>query len=200
MATDPRIERSRAAILAGARAVLHEEGWEAVTQERVAARAGVGRATVYRHWPDRANLLVDAIEEDGSAMHGKPVGDLRTDLIAELDRFRAAMSQPSQLRLLAALAHYAGTDPDIERARNRMVAIHGSFIRQAVSQGVKTGELDKTVDPDHAVAVLMGPACYRLLLSGEPTSRQFIEEVVDRVIAAYRPKRRAPARPGPSRT
>jgi AcrR family transcriptional regulator len=169
-----------------------EEGWDAVTQERVAARAGLARATVYRHWPDRAALLIEAIEPLASAMHGQPSGEFRVDLVAELDRFQRAISQPSEHRLLAALVYYGSTDPEIEQARKRMVAIHDSFLREVLRRAVESEDLDPSTDPDEAVAELMGPLCYRLLLSGEPTSRHYVEGIVDRFIAARAPRCRAP--------
>jgi AcrR family transcriptional regulator len=183
---DPRVERSRAAILAGALAVLYEEGWDAVTQERVAAEAGVGRATVYRHWPDRVTLLIDIIEILAKEMHREPSGDLRADLIGEVERFGSIVSQPSQGHLISALAYYARTDPEIERARDRMTARHVSLVREAVLRGIDAGELDPTTDSDQAVAQLFGPICYRILLSGEPVLAQFVESIVDQFISVSR--------------
>jgi AcrR family transcriptional regulator len=183
--TDPRAERSRTAILSGALAVLYEDGWEAVNQERVAARAGVGRSTVYRHWPDRVGLLLDVVDLIGADMHRELSGDLRTDLIGELGRFVEIAAQPSQARLLSALAHYARTDPEIERARDRMTARHVSHLRNAIRHAIDEGQLPTATDPDLAVAELFGPLCYRILLSGEPVRPAIVEQIVDHFIDRF---------------
>lgn len=186
---DPRIERNRAAILEGAQALLKEEGWEALTQERVAARAGVGRTTVYRHWPDRIALLIDALDAMGAEMHDEPTGDLRTDLLGELDRLRVAMSQPAQLRLLATLAYHGSTDADVGQFRQWLTARHTALVHQAISRSLLSGELLAGLDPDEAVAALMGPLCYRYFLSGEPVTAGFVERVVDGFLTQHTVRR-----------
>lgn len=193
---DPRIERNRAAVLQGAQALLEEEGWEALTHDRVAARTGVGRSTVYRHWPDRIALLMDALDAMGARMHDEPTGDLRTDLLGELDRLRVAMTQPAQLRLLATLAYHGCMDPDVGRFRRWLTARHTALVHQAISRSLQSGELRAGVDPDEAVAVLLGPLCYRYFLSGEPVTADLVEHVVDGFLAQHaggqptRPRRR----------
>jgi AcrR family transcriptional regulator len=189
---DPRIERSRAAILAASAAILYEEGWEGLTQEKVAVRAGVGRSTVYRHWPARGVLLVDTINLVGLAMHSELSGDLRRDLIDELDRYRILISGPTVGGLLAALAHGARTDPDLEQAMNRTTAFHVTPARNAVEQAIHDGVLDSATNPDQAVAQLFGPITFCVLISGEPVSREFVEQIVDRFITVSQPTGAAP--------
>jgi AcrR family transcriptional regulator len=187
---DPRIERNRAAILQGAQALLKEEGWEALTQERVAARAGVGRTTVYRHWPDRMALLMDALDAMGAPMHQKPTGDLRTDLVGELDRFRVMISERTQGRLLATLAYHGCTDADIGTFKERLTARHTALLHEAISRSLQSGELLTDVEPNESVAALMGPLCYRFFLSGEPVTADFVERVVDRFLAQHAARQR----------
>jgi AcrR family transcriptional regulator len=76
----PRVERSRRRALWAGREILLNEGWDALTQRRVAEVAGIGRATVYRHWPDRISLLVDVCTTEANRVHTVPTGDLRHDL------------------------------------------------------------------------------------------------------------------------
>lgn len=183
---DPRIERNRAAILQGAQALLEEEGWEALTQERVAARAGVGRATVYRHWPDRIALLIDALDAMAAETHQEPTGNLRTDIVGELDRLRVAMANPAQGRLLATLAYHGNTDPDLGKSKEWLAVRHTALLHQAIARSLRSGELHGDVDPDEAVAALLGPLCYRFFLSGESVTADFVERVVDGFLAQAR--------------
>ena len=82
---DPRVTRTRHAVLAAAREVLLDEGWEGVTLGRVAERSGYARTTLYRHWPQRLDLLRDLIREEARLAHTTPTGNLRDDLVAELE-------------------------------------------------------------------------------------------------------------------
>lgn len=182
---DPRIERNRAAILDGAVRLLQEEGWEALTQERVALRAGVGRTTVYRHWPDRIALLMDALDAIGTQMHSEPTGDLRADVLGELQRFRKLISEPTQGRLLATLAYHGCTDADLGSFKERMTARHTALVREAICRSQKSGELRADLDPDEAVGALFGPLCYRFFLSGEPVTAALVRRVVDGFLAQY---------------
>jgi AcrR family transcriptional regulator len=93
---DVRVERTWRMVLAAARRrLLLEEGWDAVTHVRVAAASGVGRATVYRHWPSCTDLLHDVLRREAEMSHRQPVGRLREDLVAELDALRgSSVSRP----------------------------------------------------------------------------------------------------------
>ena len=194
---DPRIERSRAAIIAAARALLAEEGWAAVTQDRVAGRAGVGRSTVYRHFPDRTVLLVETINVIGQAMLRQPTGDLRKDLIGELDGFRRLVSGPTVGGLLATLAQGALVDCELQTAKDVTTAFYTSPLRTAVDAAIRDGRLDQGTNPDEAVAELFGPISFRILISGEPVTRRFVERLVDRFLAVSTPQSTQPARRGP---
>lgn len=72
------------AVLTAAREVLVDEGWEGVTVARVAERSGYARTTLYRHWPQRLDLLRDLIREEAAVAHSVPGGELRADLVAEV--------------------------------------------------------------------------------------------------------------------
>src|SRR3954453_892705 len=83
---DPRVARSRQAALAAARTLLEQEGPAAVTHQRVAAHAGIGRATVYRHWPLPETLLQEAMEQVALPFFTDFSGDLHQWLRGELRR------------------------------------------------------------------------------------------------------------------
>ena len=84
---DRRVQRTHAAVADAVRELFVEEGWDAVTHQRVAERAGYGRNTVYRHFPDRTSLLAHG-GNFGDVHHAPITGDLRADLVAELTAFR----------------------------------------------------------------------------------------------------------------
>ena len=92
---DPRVERTRQLVLATAAAILEEQGWEAVTHVAVAERSGVGRSTLYRHWPDATALVIEVIAQRAVTGQAALTGDLRRDLTAELERFRERLHDPA---------------------------------------------------------------------------------------------------------
>ncbi|MEM1333077.1 MAG: helix-turn-helix domain-containing protein, partial [Actinomycetota bacterium] len=91
---DPRTARSREAMLAAGVALVGREGCSAITHQRIAAEAGVGRATAYRHWPTAQDLFIDVLQHV-LANELRPVthvGETRSDLIAELSALAAAIN------------------------------------------------------------------------------------------------------------
>lgn len=118
---DARVLRTRNDILGTTLRVLADEGREAVTHNHVARVAGYSRATVYKHWPTRADLLHDAFNWLRDMPHHEPTGNLRDDLIAELTMFREVIQEHRLDRLLAALAELASTNEQIAKVRDEMV-------------------------------------------------------------------------------
>src|SRR5258708_12621640 len=102
----------RQTALRAAMKLLREEGWDAVTQARVAEASGVGRATVYRYWSDRTQLIRDAVVARLVVTpHILPTGEFRADLIDELRYLRHYLTENDLAPLLAALIHPADRQP-----------------------------------------------------------------------------------------
>ena len=119
---DPRVTRTRHAVLAAAREVLLDEGWEGVTLGRVAERSGYARTTLYRHWPQRLDLLRDLIREEARLAHTTPMGDLRDDLVAELEAFRVAVTSTGLGRVMIAIGQQARDDAELADLNRSMRA------------------------------------------------------------------------------
>ncbi|MEO8750477.1 TetR/AcrR family transcriptional regulator [Dermatophilaceae bacterium Sec6.4] len=118
---DARVVRTRNDILTTTLQVLVDEGREAVTHNHVARVAGYSRATVYKHWPTRSDLLYEAFAWLRQMPHHAATGNLRNDLIAELTMFRAAIEDYHLDQLLAVLAELASSDPRMAVIRDEMV-------------------------------------------------------------------------------
>ncbi|PKV83640.1 TetR/AcrR family transcriptional regulator [Streptomyces sp. TLI_146] len=184
---DPRAERSRAAALAAARDLLIEQGWSAVTHVAVAARSGVGRTTLYRHWPDASGLVRDVIAERISTAHTPPTGVLRDDLIRELDGLRRLLHDPVSDRGLRAVIERAGVDPVFARLKEALYREGSRVFRTVLDAAKARGELAADLDADLAVDQLAGPLMYRRLLAGREVTAEYIERVVDDFLAAHAP-------------
>jgi AcrR family transcriptional regulator len=187
LSVDPRVARTRHDVLSAAREVLVEEGWERVTLGRVAERSGYARTTLYRHWPQRLDLLRDLIREEGRLSHTSPTGVLRADLVAELEAFRMAIATTGFGRMIVAVAHQARDDAELAQL-NRAMRVEGARVLDAiVVDGVQRGELPSDLRADAAMANLVGPVLYRYLFEDdEALDTEFVVFVVDWFLAAAR--------------
>ena len=175
-ATDPRAARSREAILAAAFDLLAREGPGAITQQRVARQAGVGRATVYRHWAAPEDLLRDVL------------------FSAELRQLADELALPAVASLATALMEQ--TRPGGAGARpHRHITAITERLAAAFTLAVDAGELNKAPDAALAAAHLIGPLVYRTTLQAAAVPDRLLAEVIDGVAHWQPPDRRDPARP-----
>jgi AcrR family transcriptional regulator len=186
LVVDRRVTRTREAVLLTAREVLLSDGWEHVTLARVAERSGYGRATLYRHWPNRLDLLKDVIREEARLTHATARGEVRADLLAELEAFRTAITSSGLGHIVIAIAHQARTDPDFADL-NRAIRAEGVRVLEEILRAAREqGAVDDDIDLQLAVGQLAGPILYRFLFEDEPLEHSHVVAVVDRFLAAYR--------------
>ena len=108
---DPRIERTRSKALAAAIQVVGERGFSAASIEAIADQSGVARSTIYRHWPDRTSLLLEAVRDLlGQAVHFTST-DLRSDLISIASALSASLATNPIGAIVASLIFEARSDP-----------------------------------------------------------------------------------------
>ncbi|MDY7104690.1 MAG: TetR/AcrR family transcriptional regulator [Actinomycetota bacterium] len=160
---DPRVVRTRRNVLAAARTVLVEEGWQRVTVTRVADRSGYSRTTLYRHWPQRLDLLRDLITEEVQLLHTVPTGDVRADLVAELEAFRVAITTTGLGKVMIAIGQQASDDAELAELSSAVRADGTRVLDEIITAAVSRGELCDQLDPDMAVAQLIGPVLFRYL-------------------------------------
>lgn len=183
---DSRIGRTRAAVLAAARAILIEEGWDAVTHQRVAERSGVHRGTIWRHWPQRSTLIHEALADETILLLAVDLsGDLRSDLVALLEALRHLLVKKPLVRVAAALIDRSEWQSEVNRLKTALIRDGFQILRQVLRTGIDVGQLRSDLDVHHCVAQLVGPLFYRRLLSGERISINTIQTVVDDFLATY---------------
>lgn len=170
---DARVIRTRNDILRAAIDVLTDEGLEAVTHHRLAEVAGYSRATIYKHWPTRDALFVDAFSYRPSGEHHVPTGDLRADLIAELTMFRRGMERQRLDRALAALAALATSVPELAAVRDRLVAEGERVLLQLLTPVARGSELEA------GMRMLSGSVLHSALLHGQLPSDDVLAATVD---------------------
>ena len=177
----PRSSDADRAILAAAGSLLASHGLEAMSIEEVAARAGVGKATIYRRWPSKGLLALDAFVVSFSAEQPVPdTGSLRGDLLAALRTWVRAVTTTPNGRLLASLIGFAQHDPELHAAwRDRVLEPLRARHRVMLERAVARGEIPASVDFEVVLDLFFGAAQHRLLLGHLPMTDHFVESVVD---------------------
>ena len=182
---DPRVVRSRQAALTAVRELLAEEGWTGVTHVAVAARSGVGRTTLYRHWPDVASLIHDAIVQRISQARTAWTGDLRADLISELNGLRRLLHDPASERTMRAVLERAPFDRAFAALKETLYRFGSAGFRAILEAARTRGELQPDTDIPLAIDQLAGPLMYRRLFAGLDIEEKYAEAIVDSVLRLH---------------
>lgn len=178
----PRSEDHCRAIRTSAIELLLERGFSDVTIESIAARAGVAKATVYRRWPNKGDLVVHAFFETvAPKVRFQDTGDLRADFRQQMRLVVREMAGPNG-RVLATLIACMQMDAGLgESFRTRWLAVRRAEGRQALVKGIERGALPAGTDPDFVLDVLYSPLHFRLLAGHGPLSTEFADRIVDLV-------------------
>lgn len=177
-ATDPRFLRSREAILNAARELLLESGPIAVTHVQVAERAGVGRATVYRHWPQAESLLIEAMATVPMPFLDKPTTPTREWLRRELTAIARQLELDDVRAVSTTLANTALWDENMDARRAQFAGTLADRLAAALDDAQDRGEITLTLTSRDAAAMTIGPMYYRSTIERAPIDSTLIEAVV----------------------
>jgi AcrR family transcriptional regulator len=188
----PRDAHRDEAILAAAIAILNTAGYAGLTIEGVAARAGVGRPTIYRRWASKPALVVAALADSARiAVPDVDTGSLRRDLVAMQRRQIALMNSPESRRITAGLVADLATDPELAQMYvGEYLAPRRAVVFRVLQRGVDRGELHPEADFAFVHDLLVGPLFMRAVVWGESLADDVAERTVDVVLAAFPPERR----------
>jgi AcrR family transcriptional regulator len=182
----PRSEKAREAILRAAGDLLLEQGPDAVSMDAVAARAGVSKATIYRWWPTKEALTLDALYHEWDAVrpHSRETNSLRGDLISLLRAWVRLISERPYGRVVAALLAKAQSDEAFgELYRAHLLEPRRRHAGEIFQRAVERGEIPADTKIDVAVDLLYGPFYHRLLQGHAPLNERFMRSIVDAVVA-----------------
>jgi AcrR family transcriptional regulator len=178
----PRSERADQAILAAALDLFAECGPDALCIEQVAARAGVGKATIYRRWPGKEDMLVDALDGLGTHLPVPQGRSVRADLVALLDAIRREAADPRRARLFALLQGEGVRYPRLmAKYVQTVVQPRRDVVRAVLRRGVATGELRENTDIDAAIFLLNG-AVLASMYSPEQADTRYAKRVVEELL------------------
>ncbi|RKI48629.1 TetR/AcrR family transcriptional regulator [Corallococcus sp. AB004] len=186
-----RSERSRQAILTAAVELVGEVGYARLTVEAIAARAGVGKQTIYRWWPSKGAVVLDAFVElsGGNQPAALPdTGNLKADLRVVLRATVQELTDPRFELPSRALTAESQSDPALaQQFVEAVLRPHLRAVQERLRSAQQAGQVAKGVDLDVAVELLVGPLFHRWLLRTAPLTSAYADTVVDLVIAALRP-------------
>jgi AcrR family transcriptional regulator len=187
----PRSTESHNAILNAALALLEKVGFVDLTIEGIAAQAGVGKTSIYRRWPNKANLVMDAfLTAVQREVAFRNTGSVRESFRRQLRSAVRVLTGP-QGHLIATLIAAGQVDPEVSEAyRTRWQSIRRIEARQMLQNGVKRGELRKDADLELVLNTLYGPLYYRLLIKHAPLTQRYADALVDLVFAGIENSRR----------
>lgn len=179
-----RSESAHRAILEAAWEEVIEKGYAGLTVEGIAARAGVGKQTLYRWWPSKAAVLLEALNTQGRQTSDFPdTGDIVADLgsqLAGVAEFLAAGGGAVHRALLAAAQSDAELAEDIRR---QVIEPRTQACVRRLAKAQADGQLRADVDPLDIVELVYGPLYYRLILGTRPLSAPTIRLQLQRVLA-----------------
>ncbi|GAB2965808.1 TetR/AcrR family transcriptional regulator [Amycolatopsis acidiphila] len=191
---DPRLDRSRAAILAAAVALLSEGGIERATIEAVTARSGVARSTLYRHFPNSAELLAAAFQEllpplPAPGPGGTPRDRLLRLVLGQAEQLAHAPTMVAVVWMTA--SGLSGETPAGADERTRLASLRRHIIdsyrrpfNPVLAECLAGGE-PREGDLDLAAAQLIGPLLFNALITRRPNDRAFCARLVDDFLAAH---------------
>jgi AcrR family transcriptional regulator len=174
----PRSEKARKAVIRTTLKLLERVGFHELSIEAVAARAGVGKATVYRWWANKAELVISAF---ASAVENElrfPAGGKVLDSIHQQMKRWVVIFQSPLGQIVATVIGAGQSDPDILKAfRALWVEPRRKEVRGLLLQAMKNGELRPDLDPDTILDLFYGPLYLRLVLKHAPLDEDFVNTV-----------------------
>jgi AcrR family transcriptional regulator len=171
----PRSAEADEAILAAALEEYAVHGYDRLTTDSVAARAGVGKATIYRRYGSKLELVTAAMYRSGDDKPYPDTGSLEQDLRGILEHLHDLVNDPVIGSCLRHMAADSLTAPDLGEVHNGFVAGRRAGTKQVLQRWVDRGELRADTDLDLANDLLTGPVFYRHLMSHMRVDRRFLD-------------------------
>jgi AcrR family transcriptional regulator len=179
----PRCEQSQKAILRSTLKLLQKTGFSDLSIEAIAADARVGKATVYRWWPNKGALVVDAFASvTTDDLHFPDRGSVYKDVSLQMNRWLGVLRSPRG-RIVAAVIAGGQSDAElIEAFRSRFLRPRRQEAYQTLRRGIERGELPMDLDLDLVLDTLYGAIYMRFLIRHDDLSEQYINDVCRMVL------------------
>lgn len=175
----PRSEKTKNAVLSAAYDLLLENGFGAVTIEKIADRAGVSKATIYKWWPNKAAVIMDAFFD--AAVVRLPVpdtGSVISDMIIQVNNLATFLLSQEGKVINEIIAEGQSDLKLAETYRTMYFKPRRLDSRYILERGISRGELNEDLDIELVMDLIFGPLFYRLLITGDEINKDFVEHIV----------------------
>jgi AcrR family transcriptional regulator len=179
------VQRSRERVLTSAFDLLGESGVSGFTIDEVARRSGVAKTTIYRHWPAREALVLEAASLISAAVEVPDTGSVQGDVTVILNNLGGLLGTARWSSVVPSIVDVAERDPQFAAVHGRIQRGHASPLREVLVRAAGRGELPATTDPAHVISALIGPLYYRRWFSREPIDERFVARLVSDVIGNH---------------
>ena len=181
--TDKRVERSKAMVLAETYRQLARTGLAGFSIDEIARSSGVSKTTIYRHWPSRSALLIDACSRLGNVPEAPDTGNVASDAKAYLAGLARQLHAANWSSLYPSIIDAAERDAEINALQ---AVLHRTFmapVEQLIERAKGRGELAPDRETRDLVAMLVAPLFYRRWFSKEAIDERFIEVIVQSALS-----------------
>ena len=163
--------------------LIAEVGYDRLTIDAVAARARAGKATVYRRWASKAELVVDAFVSDAfSGLTAPDTGSLRGDLLAFAEGIWVRSGPVPRASVMAGMMSAMLANPELREAFQTLSAPPEVLVAEIIRRAVERGEIAVPEDPEVVGAIMPSMCMFRLVKTGAAPETPFFENVIDRVL------------------
>jgi AcrR family transcriptional regulator len=180
---DARVRRSRERILGTAFDLLSEAGVGGFSVDEVSRQSGVAKTTIYRHWPSREALVLDAAARISAKEPVPDTGSLPSDLTVLLQSLGEQLTSARWSTVVPSLVDIAERDADFAALHSRIQRGHASSLRTVLLRAVDRADLPADADVPGLTSALIGPLYYRRWFSREPIDAAFLRLVIDGVLS-----------------
>jgi AcrR family transcriptional regulator len=182
----PRSDEAHQAILKAALRLISAKGFRAITVNEIAAEAGVGKMTIYRRWPHKAALVMDALLELVGPQTQFPASPRALDSLRSQLRLQAKFFRSPYGLLIRSLLAEAQSDEAVALAfRQRWIEPRRQGVIEVLQRAIEDGDLRSGIDLETTTDMLYGPIYYRLLLATGPIDKAFVDRLYEQFLEGH---------------
>jgi AcrR family transcriptional regulator len=185
----PRSVEARSKVLAAASDLMAARGVSSLTIDEVATRSGVAKTTIYRHWPERTSLIVDAVNAQLEHVGTPDTGSLHSDLVAFFGGMMRTDLSGNVGEIIPCLIDAAGRDPEMASLLDRIGSQRRRVIEVLLERAIARGEIAPRADLEPLVGVIVGPILYEKVIRRVPLTLDYVDACLGIVLAGLQANR-----------
>jgi len=183
---DKRVERSKTVVLAETYRQLRESGISGVSIDEVSRVSGVSKTTIYRHWPSRSALLIDACSRLGSVYTAPDTGTLRSDLLALVTNLAEQLQTATWASVYPSIIDAAERDPEIAAMQSELHKDFMAPFHAVIERAKERDEVKRDSSAADLIAMTLGPLFFCRWLSKAVIDKRLIDAAVEAAVKAAR--------------